>query len=73
MLEKLLKKLNIQDWIGKDAVIKVELVRTVRDWKSWLATLRVDPEGALLLDATAIHAFLFLRRKGHEYMLDCHE
>ena len=34
-LESLLRRLNVQSWIGPDAVMKVVTLGHVKDWKSW--------------------------------------
>ncbi|OLP91574.1 hypothetical protein AK812_SmicGene26730 [Symbiodinium microadriaticum] len=38
-LESLLRRLNVQSWIGPDAVMKVVTLGHVKDWKSWHGSL----------------------------------
>jgi hypothetical protein len=64
LIQRLLGDMNLKSWIGEHAVVEVLLVRCVRDWNSYIASLRIDPEGGLLYDNTGIHCFLFMRRKG---------
>ena len=63
-IKDILRKLNINKWLGPNCVVDVHLVRTVRDWKTWLGGLKITPAGALLRDDTGVHTFLFMRRRG---------
>ena len=63
-LRKTLTKLNIQEWVGEQAEIHVEVVRHVCAVVPWLEALKVTPHGGLLLDQTGVHCFVFMRRKG---------
>ena len=38
-LHGILHDLNIQSWIGPNAIFDVQLLHTVRDWKGWLLDL----------------------------------
>lgn len=35
-LREVCRRIKLQEWVGKEAEIHVEYVRTVRDWKTWL-------------------------------------
>ena len=60
----MLRRLDIQQWVGPDAEVHVEIVRYVRQYKQWLEEAKVSPQGGLLLDSTGVHCFCFMRRKG---------
>ncbi len=64
LLRATLAKLDIKDWVGEKAEVFVEVMRLVRDYGGWITQMRVQPQGGLLLDATGIHCFIFMRRKG---------
>lgn len=64
-IRRLMEKLHIQHWVGADCEVHVEKLNDVRDWNAWFRLMGVDFEGGLLSDATGVHGFLFMRRKGH--------
>lgn len=61
----------IKQVLGKDSLkqfltsadVEVSRLRVVRDWQTWHNHLRVGLSGGLLLDATAMHHFMFISRK----------
>ena len=61
----------IKQVLGKDSLkqfltsvdVEVSRPRVVRDWQKWHNHLRVVLSGGLLLDATAMHHFMFISRK----------
>ena len=69
LLRATLAKLDIKDWVGEKAEVFVEVMRLVRDYGGWITQMRVQPQGGLLLDATGIHCFIFMRRKGAPHMI----
>ena len=69
----------IKQVLGKDSLkqflasvdVEVSRLRVVRDWQKWHNHLRLGLSGGLLLDATAMHHFMFISRKcvGHSCFL----
>lgn len=64
VIKSLMEKLHIHQWLGADCEVRVERITDVRDWNGWFRHLGISLEGGLLSEATGIHAFIFLRRKG---------
>ena len=63
-VQEAFKRINLSEWIGADTRIRAEYVQEVRDWSSWLAGFNVKLMGGMRGDATGIHAWIFMRRKG---------
>jgi hypothetical protein len=64
MLQQTLEKLKIRDWVGEDAIISVQILRVVRDFKRWVEHLHITLGGGLLRDEDGIHCFVMMHRKG---------
>ncbi|CAK9060883.1 Uncharacterized protein SCF082_LOCUS31987, partial [Durusdinium trenchii] len=61
-VKSILDRINIRNFIGKDAVIKVEYLTSCRYWKKWFDdNLHVTFRGGLKSDDTGHHAFIFMR------------
>ncbi|CAK9095365.1 unnamed protein product [Durusdinium trenchii] len=62
-VKSILDRINIRNFIGKDAVIKVEYLTSCRYWKKWFDdNLHVTFRGGLKSDDTGHHAFIFMRQ-----------
>ena len=61
-LEDLCSKPGLQAWFGT-ATVKVTILDGVRDWKAHYGQLGVTLHGALLVDSTAMHSWMFMQRK----------
>lgn len=59
-----LSKVNLRQFLGNCTVVRATYVKVVRDWALWLSPLGLTFAGGLKNDDTAIHGFIFMRRKG---------
>lgn len=63
-LEDELLRPRIRHWLGATTAVHVSKLNCVRDWKSNWKDIGITYEGGLLVDSTANHVFVLLRRGG---------
>lgn len=63
IIRRTMQKPALQEFL-KSCDVAVQRLGVVRDWKAWHGALRVEMSGGLLVDSTALHYFLFIRRDG---------
>lgn len=55
---------TVKAWLGKNTLIEVSRMETVHDWRNHLPLFMVGLEGGLLVDSTANHLYVMMRRRG---------